>query len=163
MLSFLVLCVSQNPAEIKTNKINNMCSFNTLRIDKKDVICKDFGINKKYCNHYSLPSEFIITNENGMNGEEIFIRPRFMIYADANTRTKMAKFYYSFTCHPEYGTSLELNIVPSKRFDTTLMEDICFGMLLLVLCIILFPCVLASAFVSALGPGHGDGNRIFCE
>ena len=163
MLSLLTLCVSQNPAEIKTNKIDNRCSFNTLRIDKQDVICKDFGINKKYCNHYSLPSEFIITNENGMNGEEIFIRPRFMIYEGGNTRTKMAKFYYSFRCHPDYGTRLELNIVPSKRFDTTLREDICFGMLLLVLCIILFPCVLASAFVSALGPGHGDGNRIFCE
>ena len=158
MLSLLILCVSQNPAEIKTNKIDNRCSFNTLRIDKQDVICKDFGINRKYCNHYSLPSEFIITNENGINGEEIFIRPRFMVHESANSREKMAKFYYSFRCHPEYGAKLELNIVPNKRFDTTLTQDVLIGMLSLVICIFFFPCILVNIFQA-----DGRGNRIFCE
>ena len=120
------------------NIIENNCNFNIIRINKKDLLCSDYGINKKYCNHYLLPYEFIISKEIGVNNKEnIIIKPYAMWETNQiNYNIKLADFYYTFTCSKDDNfPKLILNIVPKKEFDNSIYEGIFY---LLIKIIIIF-------------------------
>ena len=54
----------------RVNSISNKCKFDVLRIDSKDILCQDYGYNKVYCNSKYIPDEFIIYNENSIQGKK---------------------------------------------------------------------------------------------
>ena len=105
----------------RVNSITNKCKFDILRIDSQDVLCQDYGYNKKYCNSKYIPNEFIIYNENSIKGKNIFIRPRSII--DSSTKIKMMDFYFSFTCDQDNFPRLILYIIPTKEYDYNFIQD----------------------------------------
>ena len=129
---------------LRENIIQNNCNFNIIRINRKDLLCSDYGINKRYCNDYSLPYEFIIIKEMGVNNKENIIIKPYAIWEtnDYNYKIKVADFYYTFTCsNLDNFPKLILNIVPKKEFDKSFQQEI-FEFIylisfLLVICIIL--------------------------
>lgn len=179
MLFILILNVvyGERPADIRQNKISNTCDFDIIRIKRKDVTCLDFGQNKKYCNHYALPKEFVITKENGLFKNTIVIKPEGMYEEFSNNKFAMAKFYYSFVCdHYEKEPNLELNIVPSLKYDKSLGEEFAESIVclifLIILCLIIglmCPCLIENnnGFLSGLiignSIGSNSGRRVYCE
>lgn len=169
MLFSLYLIVAENPADIKMNKISNTCMFDKVRILRKDVNCVDFGINKNYCNHYSLPDEFIVTRELSLMGSHYDISPKAMY---TGKHKKVANFYYSFSCsYMEDVPRLELNIVPREQFDLSTGEEIVqFFIGLIVLLIILLiiglacPCLIQDGFLLGFLCGSSlDNERYYCD
>ena len=128
------------------NIISNTCIFNILRFKKENIICNDYGKNKKYCNHFTLPNEFIIYNEYGIdNQNNIIIKPDAMWEIYENKKKKIAQFKYVFICKKEDNNNLSLilNIFPESEFDKSLIQEI-FEILITItiLIIILFPIIL---------------------
>ena len=82
----------------RENVIQNNCDFDILRIKKSEVMCADYGKHVKYCNHYSQPEEFLIYNENSINGKNIVIKPYAIWEENYYNKEKKAEFYYTFTC-----------------------------------------------------------------
>lgn len=176
-LLILNLVYAERAADIRQNKISNTCDFDIIRIKHKDVTCIDFGQHKKYCNHYVLAKEFVITKENGLLKNTIVIKPEAMYEEFSNNKFVMAKFYYSFVCdHYEMEPKLELNIVPSIKYDKSLGEEIAESLILLCLLIfvclflaLIFPCLRHNnnGFVSGLvigsAIGSDSGRRVYCE
>jgi hypothetical protein len=163
------MIVSENPADIKMNKISNTCVFDKVRIDKKDVKCFDFGINKNYCNHYSLPDEFIVTREMSLTEPHYDISPKAMF---TGKYKKVANFYYSFSCsYFENVPNLELNIVPREQFDLSLADEISqlfvgFMLLIIILAFITLtcPCLIKDGFVFGFLCGNcTDNNSYYCK
>uniref|UniRef100_A0A6C0AZK5 Uncharacterized protein n=1 Tax=viral metagenome TaxID=1070528 RepID=A0A6C0AZK5_9ZZZZ len=127
------------------NIIQNDCNFDIIRINRNDLLCSDYGRNKKYCNHYSLPYEFTITKEIGANNKEnIIIKPYAMWETnDFNYKIKVADLYYTFTCsNLDNFPKLILNIVPKKEFDKSFQQEI-FEFISLI-CLILFIYVILT-------------------
>ena len=113
LLNLLIL--TNNPVK---HQIDNQCNFDVLRIKHTKVSCNDYGVYSKYCNHYSLPNEFIIYNEKGLNGKEIKIKPSAMWEETDNGKKKVADFYYTFKCHKgDKEPDVILNIVPTPGYD----------------------------------------------
>ena len=82
-------------------------------------MCTDWGKYSHYCNHYSLPEEFIIYNEKGVNGQNIVIKPEGMWENTEFTKRKIADFYYTFTCdNQDKFPKLIQHIVPTPLYDT---------------------------------------------
>ena len=100
----------------KDNYINSDCNFGIIRIPKKDIFCTDYGTYKKYCNHFSMPDEFIVLQEKGMNNEIIHtIKPSKMYEVDINNKKIIAEFYYTFKCDKlDSQSKLFLRIFPMK-------------------------------------------------
>ena len=94
----ILLALSYEYPFERENTIENSCDFDILRIKKKDVMCSDYGTYVKYCNHYSIPEEFVIYNEKGINGKIITIKPYALWEETSSSKTKLADFYYIFTC-----------------------------------------------------------------
>lgn len=173
----LNLVYAERPADIRQNKISNTCDFNIIRIKRNQVNCLDFGQNKKYCNHYALPKEFVVTKENGLFKNTIVIKPEAMYEEFSNNKHTMAKFYYSFVCdHYIKEPKLELNIVPTSKYDKSLGEEfselIACLILLIIMCLIIglmCPCLIDNnnGFVSGLvigsAIGSSSGRRVYCE
>ena len=170
MMLVLLMTVSENPADIKMNKVSNTCLFDKVRIKRKDINCVDFGINKKYCNHYSLPDEFIVTREISLLDSHYDISPKAMYTDD---RKKVADFYYSFVCSfREDSLSLELNIVPTENFDLSLVEELIALMVsLLMLISTMMIITLICPFLTGdnlllgyiLGSSRSNNDRYYCE
>ena len=59
-MSFIIYLYQAISIIPRVNSITNKCKFDILRIDSKDVLCQDYGYNKKYCNSKYIPDEFII-------------------------------------------------------------------------------------------------------
>lgn len=122
------------------NVIKNNCKFDVLRFQKNDIICNDYGKNKKYCNHYSIPNEFLVYNEKGINNKKtIKIKPYAMWEIYNEKVNKMANFNYNFICNNITNQpKLTLNIIPSKKYDKSLSDEIMEVMAGLIIIVILF-------------------------
>ena len=170
MLVFLYMILSENPADIRMHKVSNTCLFDKIRINKRDIKCVDFGENKKYCNHYSLPDEFIVEKEISLFGSHYDISPKAMY---TGNRKKVADFYYSFICsYREESPSLELNIVPTKNFDISLPEELIQLIVTLLLLIIvtiivicICPCLSQDNFLLGyiVGSLYNNNDKYYCE
>jgi hypothetical protein len=55
------------PADIRENVLTNNCDFDILRFQRNEIMCIDYGIHKKFCNHYALNKEFLVTLVNEKN------------------------------------------------------------------------------------------------
>ncbi len=119
MISLVNVMILSNHFSLeRENIIQNNCEFDILRIKKSDRMCSDYGQYVKYCNHYSQPQEFLIYNENGINGKHIVIKPSAMWRETDNSKTKLADFYYTFTCDSrDKEPKLIQHIVPSPGQD----------------------------------------------
>tara|TARA_B100000424_G_C22699662_1_gene381668 strand:- start:79 stop:609 length:531 start_codon:yes stop_codon:yes gene_type:complete len=173
------LLLSTYPMELRENSITNTCNFKILHFHKKDVMCIDYGINKKYCNHFSLPYEFNVYNEIGLNNKEnIIIKPSAMYEEYSNYKSKIATFYYSFTCsNLDNEPRLLLNIVPEFNYDKSfIMElyeliNILFIIIIILFIIVLICPCLANAnlrnssfgFSSGYILGSYNNPNIYCK
>tara|TARA_Y100000389_G_scaffold66748_4_gene62985 strand:+ start:12005 stop:12481 length:477 start_codon:yes stop_codon:yes gene_type:complete len=132
----------------RVNSITNKCKFDILRIDSKDILCQDYGYNKKYCNSKYIPDEFIIYNENSINGKKIVIRPRAIWHS--STKIKMMDFYFSFTCDQDNFSRLIVYIIPIKDFDYNFIQNLIkfiFETIILITLIII-PIIIIELFNS---------------
>lgn len=123
------------PADLRENTISNTCEFNKIRFFKKDVLCVDYGINNKYCDHYSLSDEFIIEKEKGVNNiDNYIIKPDKIIEQTNNYKKTIANFYFSFTCdYIENYPKLLLTIIPTS--DNIINEKYVIFLITLFLCL----------------------------
>ena len=139
MLQLINIFLLVNNFDLKReNTIQNSCNFDILRISKNDRKCIDYGKYKNYCNHYSQPEEFIIKNENTLNGKEIIINPKAMWEETNNGRFKVANFYYTFTCD-KYNKNPKLiqHIVPRPNYDLHPIYNIIFFVIIILILIII--------------------------
>ena len=120
-MSFIIYLYQVISIIPRINSVTNKCKFDILRIDSKNILCQDYGYNKKYCNSKYIPDEFIIYNENSIKKKHIVIRPRSII--DSSTKIKMLDFYFSFTCDQDNFPRLILYIIPTKEFDYNFIQD----------------------------------------
>lgn len=158
----------------RENTIDSTCKFNIIRIKKEDVLCNDYGIHKKYCHHYSIPEEFTVLQELGIDNKIVHtIKPSKMYEESYDKKIVLADFYYTFKCSKlDNEPQLYLRIIP--RIDKPVLDEI----LELILAIVLFipiallalifcPClVLASNFSSGFVLGSISSNsskKIYCE
>lgn len=122
----------------KENNIKNTCNFDIIRLNKNNIQCIDYGNHEKYCNHYSQPNEFIIRNENGINGQNIIIKPSAMWEQTDTGKHKVADFYYTFICDKKTKSpKLIQHIVPRPQYDINPLIKIsifCILVLLLLIC-----------------------------
>ena len=117
---YLNLLSSSFPMSMRENIIKNNCEFEIIRFKKSDIECMDYGKYVRYCNHYSIPEEFTVLKEKGINYKETFtIKPYAMYEKSNNNKIKLADFYYDFKCDSEDNEAkLYLTIVPLyDQFD----------------------------------------------
>ena len=124
MLSTIFFALTYYPDDLRENLVQNSCNFNIIRFSRKDIMCADYGLNKKYCNSYYLPYEFAVTKEFGLNHKVNYnIEPKAIFEDYSNQKTILANIYYTFTCsHEDNEAKLLLNIVPTN--DESLLEEI---------------------------------------
>ena len=123
MLSTIMFALTYYSDDLRENLVQNSCNFNIIRFNKKDIMCTDYGFNKKYCNNYYLPYEFTITKELGLNHKVNYnIEPKAIFEDYSNQKTILANIYYTFTCsHEDNEPKLLLNIVSTN--DELLLEE----------------------------------------
>ena len=124
MLSIIFFALIYYPDDLRENIVQNSCFFNIIRFNRKDIMCTDYGLNKKYCNSYYLPYEFAVTKEFGSNHKVNYnIEPKAIFEDYSNQKTILANIYYTFTCsYEDNEPRLLLNIVPIN--DESLLEEI---------------------------------------
>ncbi len=124
MLSIIFFAITYYPDDLRENIVQNSCFFNIIRFNNKDIMCSDYGINKKYCNSYYLPYEFTVAKEFGLDNRLNYnIEPKAIFEYYSNQKTILANIYYTFTCsHEDNEPKLLLNIVPTN--DQTFLEEI---------------------------------------
>ena len=124
MLSIIFFALTFYPDDLRENLVQNSCNFNIIRFSRKDIMCADYGLNKKYCNSYYLPYEFAVTKEFGLNHKVNYnIEPKAVFEDYSNQKTILANIYYTFTCsYEDNEPKLLLNIVPTN--DESLLEEI---------------------------------------
>lgn len=124
MLSIILFALTFYPDDLRENTIQNSCNFNIIRFSRKDIMCSDYGLNKKYCNSYYLPYQFSVAKEFGLNHKVNYnIEPKAIFEDYSNQKTILANIYYTFTCsHEDNEPKLLLNIVPIN--DESLLEEI---------------------------------------
>jgi len=153
---FLANVYCEHPAHIRQNKINNDCDFDIIRIKKKDVTCYDFGSNKKYCKYFALPYEFIVKKEKSLIENNIIIKPEALYEEFTNNKFLMAKFYYSFVCDKYIlEPRLELNIVPVKEYDLSLVDEL--YQALTIICLLIIFIMTISFICPCLENNYNDG------
>jgi len=167
MISLMNLMILSNHFSLeRENIIQNNCDFDILRIKKSDRMCSDYGKYVKYCNHYSQPQEFLVYNENGINGKHITIKPSAIWEETDNSKTKLADFYYTFTCDShDKQPKLIQHIVPAPGQDVNpLIMLILVALILIIMCII---CPLDSNdefwFGFLMGSGSRSRSRTYCD
>ena len=163
---------------IRKNIIQNNCNFNKINFNSNELLCSDYGINKKYCNSYSLPYKFTITKEFGVNNKENIIIKPYALWEtdDIYFKKKVANFYYRFTCSSKDNLpKLILNIVPEKEFDKSFLQEvyeliyfICFLLVIITLLILIYPYNPNTNNNYWLGYSIGNSQnnhirRIYCE
>ena len=135
-----LLALSHNYMGDRKNTIHNTCDFDILRIQKKDITCIDYGEYKYYCNHYALPQEFMIYNENGLSEKNIIIKPTALWDNTDNNKKKMANFYYTFICDESYKIpKLIQHIVPTKSYDTNPVYVVIITIILVIVLLLICP------------------------
>ena len=123
MLSTIFFALTYYSDDLREDSIQNSCNFNIIRFSRKDIMCSDYGLNKKYCNSYYLPYEFTIAKEFGLNHKVNYnIEPKAIFEDYSNQKTILANIYYTFTCsHEDNEAKLLLNIVPIN--DESMLEE----------------------------------------
>ena len=151
------------------NYIDNTCEFNTIRIRRNQVICNDYGINVKYCDHYTIPEEFTIVKEIGVGNSDVFTIKPYGMYEEYNNRKRLlANFYYNFKCnHLDNEPQLFLRIIPKndKATETTIIETIFLAIVFITVFSSLM-CICPGDFITGfiLGSLSNRGERrIYCE
>jgi len=157
MISLLTMAIFNN---INQNQIENTCNFEKIRIPKEDIKCIDAGQYTKYCKHYSLPNEFIVTKEKGIgNNDNIIIKPEGIFTETDNNKEKIAEFTYKFQCYefinPEglsfaNGPFLQLIIYPKD--DSNPIWS------LLILILIIFLMFILSGYCDLLDEGRTNND-----
>ena len=124
MLSNILFIITYYSYDMREDTIQNSCIFKIIRFNRNNIMCADYGLNKKYCNSYYLPYEFTITKEFGLNHKVNYnIEPKAIFEDYSNQKTILANIYYTFTCsHEDNEPRLLLNIVPIK--DESMLEEI---------------------------------------
>ena len=145
MLNFVALItIAHYSIKMDENIIENNCNFNTVRFNRNDVMCADYGVYKKYCKSYYMPYEFIVTKEHGLNYKLNYnIEPKAIFEEYSNKKTVLANIYYRFTCSNEDNEpKLMLNIVPlnDMSFENEFV-DLCFMVSFGLSAIIIIKCV----------------------
>jgi hypothetical protein len=98
MLSIIFFAITYYPDDLRENLVQNSCNFNIIRFSKKDIMCSDYGLNKKYCNSYYLPYQFVIEKEFGLGYKVNYnIEPKAIFEYYSNQKTILANIYYTFT------------------------------------------------------------------
>ncbi len=136
MLNFVTLItIAHYSINMDENIIENNCNFNIVRFGRNDIMCSDYGFNKKYCKTDYLPHEFIITKEHGLNYNLNYnIEPKAIFQKYSVKNTVLANIYYRFTCSNEDNEpKLILNIVPLN--DISFTQE-CVDIYFLICCII---------------------------
>ena len=134
-LTTITIFTNINQCNIDRNNIDNTCDFEKIRILKKDIKCTDTGQYSKYCNHYSLPNEFIVTKEIGVgNKENIIIKPQGIFRETEYSKQQIAKFTYNFICHNENGIP-NLDLIISPKNDINPIWTFLFVIIIIILCI----------------------------
>ena len=133
MIQIIYLLVfSHNYRGEKENNIKNTCNFDIMRLKQNTIQCID-GNYEKYCNYYSQPNEFIIHNENGINGENIIIKPSAIWEQTDYVKYKVADFYYTFVCDKKAKSpKLIQHIIPTPQYDINPLIKISIFCILLV-------------------------------
>ena len=167
MISLVNVMILSNHFSLeRENIIQNNCEFDILRIKKSDRMCSDYGQYVKYCNHYSQPQEFLVYNENGVNGKHITIKPSAMWRETDNSKTKLADFYYTFTCdNRDKEPKLIQHIVPSPGQDMNPLIMLTLLILLLIVICAICPADSSDGFWLGylLGSSSGSRNRTYCN
>ena len=148
MLPVLVLLSGYYSNDLRENTIVNTCVFKLLRINFKDILCVDHGINKKYCNHYSIPYEFLILNETGINYQDnIVFKPIGLWIVNNYYKNKLADFYYHFTCSKEDNEPrLLLNIVPTFNYDKSYWIELFNVLWIMFMIYLITRCIIINNF-----------------
>tara|TARA_R110002072_G_scaffold148155_1_gene295593 strand:- start:1843 stop:2349 length:507 start_codon:yes stop_codon:yes gene_type:complete len=168
MISLINVIILSNHFSLdRENIIQNNCDFDILRIKKSDRMCSDYGKYVKYCDHYSQPQEFLVYNENGINGKEIVIKPSAIWEVTDNSKTKLAEFYYTFTCDSrDKQPKLIQHIIPSPGQDVNPLI-----MLILIILLVIVMCMICPHDNSndgfwlgyLCGSGGRGYNKIYCD
>jgi hypothetical protein len=171
MLLLYFATFSAFPYEMRENVIRNDCQFDVIRFKKENVHCLDYGKNVHYCNYYALPNEYVVYKEKGINNKEVFtIKPEAIYEKTSNSKTKLADFYYDFSCDSKDEESrLYLTIVPLNDFSFLQM----FLYLILFIIILIFLIIISDNNVknnSGFNTGYFMGyysnsnkREIYCE
>ena len=165
MISLMNVMILSNHFSLeRENIIQNNCEFDILRIKKSDRMCSDYGQYVKYCNHYSQPQEFLIYNENRINGKHIVIKPSAMWQETDNSKTKLADFYYTFTCDSgDKEPKLIQHIVPSPGQDMNPLIMLTLLILLLIVMCMICPTDNSDGFWLGYLCGSSRGSRTYCD
>lgn len=174
MLFIYLNLLTYYPADLRENTINNNCDFNIIRFKQNEVMCIDYGLNKKYCHHFALPNEFIVLKELSVgNNEKYTIKPNAIYEEFTYNKIKLADFYYSFTCSKEDNEPrLLLTIVPDFGKDKSLFQE--FIEVIIILFILFISITILSLICNCnfnndnFVTGYIVGNmnytrRIYCE
>jgi len=97
MLSTILLSITYYSQDLMEYSIQNSCIFKIIRFNKKDIMCADYGLNKKYCNSYYLPYKYSLAKEFGLNHKVNYnIEPKAIFEDYSNQKTILANIYNSF-------------------------------------------------------------------
>ena len=123
MLFIIFFASTFYPDDLRENLVQNSCIFKIIRFNINNIMCSDYGLNKKYCNSYYLPYQFTVTKEFGLNHKVNYnFEPKAVFEDYSNQKTILANIYYTFTCsHEDNEPKLILNIVPIK--DKSFLEE----------------------------------------
>jgi hypothetical protein len=145
----LTLTFANSKADIISTNINqdiieNTCVFNVIRIKREDIMCIDYGIHKKYCNHFSLPHEFVITSERGVNNiKKIVIKPNKLYELFVNDVQTIANLHYKFMCSvKDNEPHLTLYIVPTLEHDKAFNEELSEISFIIIVITLIWFCIL---------------------
>lgn len=145
MLFIYLNILSSYPIQMRENVIRNDCEFEIVRFKKDDADCLDYGKNARYCNHYTMPNEYVVTKEKGINLKEVFtIKPDGLYRKTDYNTLKLADFYYDFTCNRiDNEARLLLTIVPVND-NFAFISCLYFGLLLLFMIIMIMMIILGN-------------------
>lgn len=172
--SILILIKSSHLDDSFVNVISNNCEFDIIRIKREEIMCADYGIYQKYCEHYSLPYEFTIQKERGLGNKDVYtIKPSAIFEESYNNKKKLADFHYNFLCDKlDNEAKLLLYIVPTneKSPATQFYEFIIVFIFLILVFLIISHCNLPNDFNNSFSNGYILGSisnnkkkRIYCE
>ena len=165
MISLVNVMILSNHFSLeRENIIQNNCHFDILRIKKSDRMCSDYGKYAKYCNHYSQPQEFLVYNENGINGKHIVIKPSALWQETDNNKIKLADFYYTFTCdNRDKQPKLIQHIVPTPGQDINPLIMLTLFVLLLIIMCMICPTDTSDGFWLGYLSGSSGGTKTYCD
>ena len=157
------------------NYIDSDCKFDTLRIQKQNVLCNDYGYYKKYCKHYALPDEFIVKQERGLDYKPTYnIKPSKMYKETNDNKVVIADFYYTFKCDKlDNEPRLYLRIIPTNDNITQngFIEFIVCAIILVFIVILVIICYpelsnvsdFSSGFILGSLSSNSSNKKIYCD